>query len=65
MGSVRILMNGSFPTNDSVEFHAEQGGHAIAISRAIRWLNDQLSVSIELDHKLHEQGKLPRSGFGL
>jgi hypothetical protein len=65
MGVISINTRGSFPC-EGQSFNAEFGGHANAIQRAIKWLNDRLPAAIELDHKLHDRGERPpRTDFGL
>ena len=64
MGMIRIQMLGSFP-GDSFEVCAEEGGHANAIQRAIRWLIDKQPDAIQQDHRLHEDGvRPPKRDFG-
>lgn len=64
MGAIRIEMAGSFPVA-KFDTSAEEGGHANAIQRAIRFLNDKLPAAIELDHKLHDSGdRPPKKDFG-
>ena len=64
MGMVEVKLSGSFG-NGGVSFIAEQGGHAMAISRAISFLNGQLPDAIRLDHALHDKNERPpQSDFG-
>ena len=65
MGMISIRIEGSFPENSTVTFDAEEGGHALAIQRAIRHLNNLLPKAIRLDHARHAQSEYPpKSGFG-
>ncbi len=64
MGTISIQTRGSFPF-DAVELSAEVGGHAMAIQRAITWLNMRLPAAIVKDHQLHEAGDTPpHADFG-
>lgn len=64
MGVIRIQTVGSFGL-DGFEASAEEGGHANAIQRAIKFLVDRLPEAIEKDHKLHAKGEVPpRAWFG-
>ena len=66
MGVIQIQIRGSFLGNEG-DFTscAEIGGHAMAIQRAIKWLNDQLPEAIILDHSLHDQNnRPPNADFG-
>lgn len=74
MGYVRVSLGGSFgtmrgredPAPFAAEFAAIDLGHAWAIGEAIAYLAEMLPEAIELDHRLHGEGALPRSGgFGL
>ena len=48
-----------------ITISAERGGHAYAISRAIKYLTEQMGKAIQLDHKLHDDGtRPPESDFG-
>jgi hypothetical protein len=64
MGMVRIEIVGSFGPKQDQNFTAEEGGHALAIARAIDFLSKQLPGAIRLDHKLHYQGEYPATPFG-
>jgi hypothetical protein len=65
MGMLEVTFTGSFmDAPDRQEFSAEEGGHAMAISRAMAYLSEQLPIAIALDHRLHSQEEYPRSGFG-
>lgn len=64
MGDIRILIGGSFESEQpETYFTAEAGGHANALQRAIEHLVDLLPAAIEKDHRLHEKGELPPSGY--
>ena len=64
MGLIRVSMEGTFPTRKAT-FNGREGGHAMAISRAIEFLNSQLPWAIERDHCLHDKGDRPdKSPFG-
>ena len=64
MGSIKITTAGSFGEG-VIQFSAESGGHAKALSDAIKYLNDRLPEGIRLDHKLHDEGdRPPRGDFG-
>ena len=58
MGMIQIQTHGSFPA-EKFDVTANEGGHANAIQRAIKWLNDRLPAAIERDHELHEAGEMP------
>ena len=65
MGMLTIKIEGSFTEQVGAKFCAEEGGHALAIQRAISFLTDQLPSAIQLDHKLHDDGdRPPVSDFG-
>lgn len=64
MGQITINTAGSFGNHINVET-AMEGGHAAAISRQIKFLNDMLPDAIQKDHKLHDEGTRPPSAdFG-
>ena len=64
MGIVVVRIQGSFGFKEDRLFSAEQGGHATAISRAIKLLSDRLPEAIALDHKLHSEGVTPKLSWG-
>jgi hypothetical protein len=65
MGMVNITIRGSFGKASDKTFSAMEGGHAMALTRAIAHLTDQLPHAIQLDHKLAKDGdKPPQSDFG-
>ena len=65
MGMVTVSMRGSFSKMVNVEYCAEEGGHAFAISRAVADLLSVMPEAIQLDHELSRGGdKPPRSDFG-
>jgi len=65
MGIVTVVIEGSFTRDVRDAFSAEDGGHAMAISRAIASLNEQMPAAIKRDHDLHERdNRPPKSGFG-
>lgn len=72
MGTINIRISGSFlepaagtDRTRGIDISAERGGHAYAISRAIKYLNDQMGKAIQIDHKLHDAGtRPPESDFG-
>ncbi len=64
MGRISIQMTGSFPERSKV-VSALEGGHTLAISRAIEFLLNQMQWAIQRDHELHERGEYPpNSNFG-
>lgn len=67
MGMVSISIRGSFgKRNGQKEFSAMEGGHALAITRAIAALTVELPHAIQLDHQLAGTGeKPPKSDFGV
>lgn len=63
MGMVKIETKGSFGYTRN-EFSAQEHGHAHAVAEAIEFLsNVVMHEAINLDHKLHEEGKHPSEGF--
>ena len=64
MGIVAVRIYGSFGYTVDQVFSAEEGGHANAISRAMRELSDRLPHAIALDHKLQGKGIAPKSPWG-
>ena len=65
MGRIVIRMEGSFTYGGEIQFSAEEGGHTLAIQRAIGWLIDRQQSAIIQDHRLHAAGTHPPlSGFG-
>lgn len=59
MGSVTITTLGSFPVIRTLRYSAMEGGHAMALSRAIDHLTSMMPKAIQLDHRLHDEGTLP------
>ncbi|MCK5600712.1 hypothetical protein KAR91_02515 [Candidatus Pacearchaeota archaeon] len=64
MGRITIVVAGSFPRTGTVEVGAQDGGHALAIQKAIEHLNGLLPGCIQRDHELQSQGSEPSFGFG-
>lgn len=65
MGMVRVQIRGSFGNRPDAEYSAMEGGHAMAITRAISYLTSELPAAIKLDHQLAATGdKPPRAAFG-
>jgi len=65
MGILTINMQGSFKRTGCTQFSAQDGGHANAIQKAIRYLAEELPAAIELDHQLHDQNMRPEhTDFG-
>lgn len=64
MGMITIKIEGSFGKPDEKTFHAEHGGHAYALTRAIGMLFARMSPAIRADHALHEKGEQPATPFG-
>ena len=65
MGMIKIEMKGSFLEGGDFTVSAEEGGHALAIQRAMSWLNEKMGSAIRLDHSLQEAGTVPPvSPFG-
>jgi hypothetical protein len=64
---ITVTLRGSFgPLNGTTEFSAMEGGHALAITRAIQSLTDAMPRAIQMDHKLASEGqKPPTSDFGI
>ena len=65
MGTINISVQGSFRKPTTRLFSAMHGGHAMAVSEAIKFLSSELLPdAIEQDHDLHEDGVKPEVGFG-
>lgn len=65
MGMITVEIRGSFGKATSKAFSAMEGGHAMAVTRAIEHLTNELPNAIRLDHKLAAEGeKPPTSDFG-
>lgn len=65
MGTITIKVEGSFPNSPfSAIFSGEDGGHQLALHRAVSWLQAQMPESIVLDHALHGKGQEPIAGYG-
>ena len=64
MGMISIDMRGSFP-RIQYETCAENGGHVMAIKRAIQFLTNQLGDAVINDAELTRDGIVPpRSPLG-
>ncbi len=66
MGMINVSVRGSFGS-DSYEsqYSAEEGGHTLAVWRAVDDLLSILPHCIQKDHALAQEGeKPPRSDFG-
>lgn len=64
MGAIIITIHGSFKET-TASYDAEDGGHAMAIQRAIQFLNSVLKDAIVKDHRLHDAGEQPsKADFG-
>jgi len=62
---ITVTIQGSFGKHSTKTFSAMEGGHAMAISRAMAHLVDEMPHAIRLDHKLAAEGeKPPTSDFG-
>ena len=65
MGMVNITIQGSFGRPVNKTFSAEEGGHALAITRAIQTLIEELPNAIRVDHRLARMNEVPpKSDFG-
>lgn len=64
MGTITVQFKGSFGDKPLNIFQAEEGGHALAISRAVEYLSSKMGEAIRLDHKLHDESKHPSPDFG-
>jgi len=65
MGTVRVVIDGSFDRRVDETFSATEGGHALALIRAIKALTDEMPAAIQKDHKLHANNDTPPgSPFG-
>ena len=65
MGMVNVQIRGSFGNKPDGQFSAMEGGHALALSRAINFLIAHMPDAIALDHELARAGdKPPHSDFG-
>ncbi len=58
MGMVKVQFNGSFG-DDFKNVSAQEGGHANAIQRAIKFLIEKLPAAIQEDHRLHDRSEYP------
>ena len=65
MGMVTIQIRGSFTKTPDAQFSATEGGHAMALTRAISYLTDQLGPAIQKDHALHDKSQHPDPDFGV
>lgn len=66
MVMVNVRVAGSFSEKLDVSFSASEGGHAMALHRAISKLSELMPGAIQLDHSLQAEGqKPPRSDFGV
>lgn len=64
MGQIRIETWGSFPKR-SFQTCAEEGGHVMAIKRAMEFLAGQLGPAVQKDAELTVQGvNPPRTPLG-
>jgi hypothetical protein len=65
MGMVVVQIRGSFGNKPDASYSAMEGGHAMAITRAIGYLTSQLPSAIKLDHQLQtDNERPPKSDFG-
>ena len=64
MGEITIKIAGSFTNKHGSVISAAEGGHAMAINRAIMHLLAELPAAIRLDHKLHDESQHPDPDFG-
>ncbi len=65
MGQVRVTIAGSFTNCVEFEASAREGGHAMALCRAIKFLNAELPAAIRKDHALQRRNAVPDiSDFG-
>ena len=63
MGMIRIAIWGSFPEREKT-FGPANNGHADLVAEAIEYLAEVvLPDAIALDHKLHDEGKVPPQGW--
>jgi hypothetical protein len=63
---VAIQIRGSFGNKPDVTFSALEGGHALALTRAIQHLTSLLPDAIQNDHKCHSDGiHPPKCDFGV
>lgn len=63
MGQIRIDIGGSFGERQET-FSALDHGHADAVAQAIEFLASVvLPWATRLDHRLHDEGDGPRSGW--
>ena len=66
MGSIRIVMGGSFGYPNERTFTANEEGHAKAVADAIKWLaEDILPKAITNDHECQRDDQYPTNKFGL
>ncbi len=64
MGTVFVEVAGSFNETGRATFSAEDGGHTMALHRAIAFLERKIPGAIIQDHALHDAGDHPMSAFG-
>lgn len=65
MGMVTVILEGSFGPARRHSFSAMKGGHAHAVSEAIKYLvEEEMPKAIINDHKCHKDGIEPSDGFG-
>jgi len=62
MGLIKITTAGSFGVSEVI-FTAQDNGHSHCVNKAYIWLNELMRKSINLDHKLQEEGCKPDKGF--
>lgn len=66
MGMVAVQVRGSFGSKPDATFSALEGGHALALTRAIQHLTALLPEAIQNDHNCHSKGiRPPTSDFGV
>ena len=58
MGMIKTEMSGSFPFK-TFSTTAEEGGHVMAIKRAILFLSNQLGNAVVADSQLTREGEAP------
>lgn len=64
MGMIVLNISGSFGSR-SANFSAMTGGHAQAVSEAIKYLAEtELPKAIKNDHECHKDGIEPSEGYG-
>ncbi len=65
MGTVFVEVAGSFEQAGKLVVCAENGGHTLALQRAISFLQNKIPGAIRQDHALHDKGdRPPKSDFG-